>query len=256
MLEMNVQSTIAQGLKKLTNVAPRAWPAIIAHGFNKTMVTVRAEEKREIERVFDRPTPYTLRGFYTKPAKPADLTTSLSLKDFGGKGTPAAKYLAPQIYGGNRSLKRFERALNAKGILPGGMFAVPANGAPLDTYGNLRGSFIVQILSGLQAFAEQGYVANRVKGRTQKREFFAVSPNNPNNRGLPFGVYERKGKGFSMVLAFVRQPQYKQRFDFYGVGERTAAKYLSGDIAEAARLSLERGYGRLTMQDIPDIIGL
>ncbi|MDF5999583.1 hypothetical protein P4050_14390 [Pseudomonas aeruginosa] len=47
--------------------------------------------------------------------------------------------------------KASERNLRARGILPAGMFVVPAEGARLDQYGNMSRGQMIQILSGLGA---------------------------------------------------------------------------------------------------------
>ena len=38
----------------------------------------------------------------------------------------------------------------------------------------------------------------------------------------PIGIAERRGKDVVMVLAFVRQPQYRERFKFHDVVRRVA----------------------------------
>ena len=52
---------------------------------------------------------------------------------------------------GPRVDKASERNLRARGILPAGMFVVPAEGARLDQYGNMSRGQMIQILSGLGA---------------------------------------------------------------------------------------------------------
>jgi hypothetical protein len=78
------------------------------------------------------------------------------------KGTPASKFLAPEIYGGQRGQKRSERALtryappDVKRAMGNRGYWVPGPGLTLNAYGNVSGSTMVQILSDLKAFGEVG----------------------------------------------------------------------------------------------------
>lgn len=239
-IKIDVQNEIGQALKEFYWLRPEAYPRVVAHGLNKTMVTIRAQMKREVERVFDRPTRYTINSTFTVPATTNRLQVEIRLKDTPGKGTPASKFLAAEVYGGNRRLKRFERALQISGILPAGMFAVPAQGLPLDQYGNIPGRTLVSILSYLKAFSEVGYLANRTAKTTKRRtaQYFAISSDAKTT--LPLGIYQRQGRGFQMIIAFVRQPRYEKRLRFHEVGERITRKYLPNDIREAAKIYLDQ----------------
>ncbi len=100
------------------------------------------------------------------------------LEEFGGKGIPAAQFLAAEIEGGPRKHKRFERAPDAKGLVPSTSYAVPGRMAPLDSYGNVPGSFIVRMLSDLQAVGETGCRANRKGARKgiKRTNYFSCPP--------------------------------------------------------------------------------
>lgn len=125
--------------------------------------------QEEMKRVFDKPTPYTLNSIYTK-LNTADMSVDIGLKEWGGKGTPAAEYLKPQVFGGGRPMKRSEKYL--------GSYYVPGAGARLNQYGNMTGAAITQILSALRAFPEVGYLMNVTKGSRKRnrkpRNFFMI----------------------------------------------------------------------------------
>ena len=222
-----------------------------ARAITKTGQDVKDALIKEMSRVFDRPTPYTLNSLYLRPAKKNDLSAFIYPKDAGvffGMGTPAKKFLYPEIEGGPRHVKRFERALQARDILPTGMYVTPGAAADLDIYGNISAGQIRQILSFFGA-AEMtmGYTANMAekdkaklaKGTKKKRGFaYFVS----NGRGgspsrLPYGIYKRTGfawgSAIKPILLFVRKPSYKSLFKFFEIGQKVSGETFSKNFREA-----------------------
>lgn len=173
--------------------------------------------REDMRKKFDRPTPYVLRGPYVVPARDGDqfsgVEARVAWREFGGKSIAAEKILAAQIEGGPRRLKRFERAIG----LPSNRVAVPGKWAPLDQYGNVPAGFIVQVLSALRLFGEQGFRANRREGaklRKGQSEFFMIRPG-AEHRSLQPGIYRvarEMGGAPLLVIAFVRAANYRARF--------------------------------------------
>jgi hypothetical protein len=258
MLTMNVNTDIAEALKKFYALEPRQFPFIVALAMNRTMKVIKQLERDAMVKAFDRPTPFTLNGLQTNIAKKEKLEASIGLREFAGKGTPASKYLAPEIYGGQRPLKRMEKALQAIGVMPAGMYAVPAKGAPLNAYGNLTGGYIVKVLSALRAFSEVGYKANRTaasakRAKGKQKQFFAVT--DP-ARGLPLGVYERKAKAIHMVIAYVPKAVYDKRLPFFEVAEKNAKDLLPYALQQAAKQALATSRSGARLSDFSDALGL
>lgn len=196
---------------------------------NRLAFDARKAWQDEASRVFDRPTPLT-RGaaLYTKATR-QKLTAEIFVRDDAFKGTPPEKYLAPQVVGGARRVKRSERALQAIDILRAGQLTVPGAGAKLDQYGNMRGGELNRLLTQLRASSDQYQnqtktsVARRRRKQKGKRggEYFAVVK----QRGrLKPGVYERFQFGFGSavraILRFVDSATYKKRYSVYEVGQR------------------------------------
>lgn len=223
-----------------------------------TRIAKRAERELydEMRQVFDRPTKWTLNSLYVRKATKRTMEALVKLKDDAYKGIAPTKYLAPQIFGGARRWKRHERALQQVGILPAGMYCVPGPAAQMDAFGNMSKSQIIQILSHLRAFGEQGYKANatdrgirsRWKGSVKKGvrgfEYFAL----PSGHGkLPPGIYLRKNYseaegskvahlsygGARAVLFFIKSPTYSKRLDFFGVVERVIAQHAESEFIQA-----------------------
>ncbi len=236
---INVRSNMAAVVARFRD-APRQMRYATARALTYTAQDVKAAQVAEMGRVFDRPTPWTLNSVFVRPATKANLSAIVWLKDQASKGTPAEKYLAAQIEGGPRRMKGFERALMRAGLLPTGWMAVPGSAAKLDSYGNMSSGQIVQILSAMKAFGEQGYSANRtavsIKRRGKKLPQFFVG--RPGGGGLPRGVWQRltfaHGSKIKPVVIFVRGPRYRPIYRFYEVSERTISRVFPGHMERAA----------------------
>lgn len=219
-----------------------------ARAITKTGQDVKAALINEMSRVFDRPTPYTLNSLYLRPAKKNDLSAFIYPKVAWGKGTPAEKFLYPEIGGGPRHVKRFERALQSRGILPTGMYVTPGAAADLDAYGNISAGQIRQILSYFGvAEMTMGYTANMTekgkaklaRGTKAKRGFAYLVSNGRGERArrLPYGIYKRTGfswgSAIKPIFLFVRKPSYKSIFKFFEVGQKVAGETFSKNFREA-----------------------
>lgn len=251
---------------------------------------VQAALTREIERSVDRPSAFTRRAVLRRPvrddgravingqpvAKGTYFSYEVFLRDEAFKGTPPSRYLAPLIYGGSRQQKRFEKAFQARNVMPGGTYAVPGMGAKLDRHGNIASGQIRQLLSYFNA-AEQtaGFNANMsarrrkslAKGskRTGRRgvEYF-VSHGPGRSRGggrgnrrrqhLPAGIYARYGFGplgsaIKPVMIFSsRSPRYRAQIKFFEAAEREIKQSWPGEYSRALveamdKAGLRRGRG-------------
>jgi len=208
-------------------------PYATALALTRTAQDAKKDLEAEIKRVFDRPTPYTLNSLYVKPATKATLMAMVYLREFAGKGTPATKYMSPNIFGQDRNVKRFERALQRIGILPAGMYIAPGEGADMDAWGNLSRGQIVQVLSYFQAFGEQGYKANMaaagkarlLKGSRRKGTLGYAYFVARQGGHLKPGIYKRvgfsKGSAIKPIMMFVRKPVYRSIFRFYQIAQKT-----------------------------------
>lgn len=220
--------------RRLGDISDKDMAFVTAYALTKSAQDIRAEERRVMESVFDRPTKFTLNALFVKPATKSDLQAVVYFKDGGGKRIPASRYLMPQVEGGRRSHKAFERRLIRQGIMRQDEYAVPGQGASLDAHGNMRGGDIERILSQLGA-AEQwaGYQANttsRSRARAVRRggRYFVL-------RGTkaPDGIYHRTtGRDIMPVIMFVRQPQYAKLFPFYETGEQVFDRVFTGHVKE------------------------
>ncbi len=156
------------------------------------------------------------KGFEGVYVSGAVLSAEVRWREFAGKGTPAWKYLTPEIDGGPRRHKSHELRLIRANVMRAGEFAVPGAGVTLDAYGNMPGSLLERILSQLQA-AEQwaGYSANQTKRSRARRRKGSATYFLLRGRAAPDGIYQRNGRRIIPVLIFVRSPTYGPRFPAY-----------------------------------------
>ena len=239
MADWDISSSIDRELGFVATLYADQMPFATARALTKTQQLVQAGLQAEMGKVFENPTPYTMSSLRLEPATKQTLRSRVWLKDDTFKGTPATKYLGPQVDGGERSLKRFERALQHRGILPPGMVAVPGAAAQVDQYGNVISSQIVQILSYFDAFPQQGYRANMTqrrrdnlaKGKNGARGYSYFALSQAEGKLLP-GIYQRMSYGNDArishlqrgaakpVFIFVAMPTYRRLLDWYGVAQR------------------------------------
>lgn len=213
----------------------------MAKGINDTAYEVRRKMQAEMSSAFDRPTPYILRSVQVKQATPENLSATIQPTYYGGKGIDPQQILRAQEAGGTRHDKRSEVALRRAGILPAGYQTV-IPGKPLagsdDGRGNLRGPFLVQIISYFQAFGEQGFRANMTakrkanlqkgNGKTAGVRYFVAygKMRSGKTSHLAPGIWVvvgTTGSDVRPVLMFVRKGQYKPRLSMANIARKADA---------------------------------
>jgi len=228
---LDISMDIDRLTRSLSQLEHESIPFWTANALTKTAQDIKTAEVEEMKRVFDRPTRFTLNALYIKPATKRDLTAAVMFKDEGG--TPAWRYLGPQVESGVRSHKGFEKRLIAIGYMHPDEFVVPGKGAQLDAYGNISGGLWQRIISdlGLQRDPLQNTTAAaRKRNKSKKRgRYIVLRPDWPVQplyanlvRDIPPGIYHKASGGNAIVpvVMFVRTPNYKKRLDYYGLAKR------------------------------------
>ncbi|SEI99489.1 hypothetical protein SAMN04244572_02372 [Azotobacter beijerinckii] len=216
----------------------RQMPFATALALTRTAQLAKEAIEQDMRAVFDRPTRWTLNSLRLIPARKDRLEARVWMKNESDKAAPATRWLSPQVEGGPRPLKRSEALLRKKGRLPADRFVVPARDARLDRYGNLSRGQVQKILSGMgaQFDAYQNSTTSRRSIGNRKR-YFAM------RRGSELiGIAERTGKRrIGLLLAYVGQPSYTRRLDFYGVGNRVVGQHLQAQLDKALAEALRGG---------------
>lgn len=239
-------STNFPEVRKALDRAAKQVPFALAKALTATARSVKAAQGKEMRKVFDRPTAYTQNSLYIKMATKQTLAAEVWLKGDGSQdGGKQRHYLGPNIFGGNRPLKRFEQRLVRVGIMQPNERAVPGAGAVLDSYGNMSRGQIIKILSQLKTAAVSGDFSNATNSKRSKakraKEAYFVSrgpgswtgqgawKNGNKSQHLPRGVWLRRsfgalGTAVKPVLLFVNGANYRPQYKFFELGSRVIAE--------------------------------
>jgi len=257
-LEVKGIDTVAAQLRQLTG---QQLQQTAAKAINDIAFKVRGSYQNEMRKVFDRPTPYITSSVRVKQASAAMLTATVGPEYLGGKGVDPTKVLAAEVWGGNRRAKRSEMALRRAGLLPAGyVTAIPATPYPGsdDGRGNIKGSFILQLLTYFNAMGEQGYRANMTdkrrakltnKGKTASGyatingvQYFA-SMGRLRGQHLAPGIWAKSGihgSDIKPVLMFIRDPRYQVRLNVDQIAQRAD---IQGEFEKRLRYQIRKAAG-------------
>jgi len=229
--------------KRFSTVAQSRLQKAVAMGLTDVGFEARKAVQEEMKSVFADPTRFTLSSVRVKPANASKPINEQSCEvyirdDYPKTNTSPRKYLLAEELGGQRGNKRSEDRLQTAGLLMPGQQTTPA-GRPIG------GSEMVQMLSGIKAFGEQGFTANATANTTKrlkaKKAFLSKQT------GTPFfaaksilgegsmGIFKivAKGKVKAMLWFDLKRPQYTPRFHFTAVVQDTAKRLFARQVERA-----------------------
>jgi hypothetical protein len=247
-IEIRNQESLQAVLRKLSGPAAKE---AYAKALNDTGFKARRDMSAAMRSSFDRVTPYIERSPKVVPATADKLSVAIiptldarNKPSKGGKqGVDPQYVLQAQEFGGRRADKKSEKRLRQAGLLPDGyQTAIPQTPFPGsdDGRGNLRGTFMQQLLSYFATYSEAGYRANMSKRRRTRMEdrtsmsllsnkrqvklirgvvYFVSwgalrSNRHGNTNHLAPGIWAKSGTHGAVlqpVLMFVRAPSYRPR---------------------------------------------
>lgn len=235
MLNITNTGSIADMIREVRDIPARLVPYAASTALTRTAQRIVKEDMpAEMSRVFNNPTRYALNSLFLVPATAKTLSARVMVKDLAAPNSVVPeKFLQPEVEGGGRRKKRFEKSLRYAGILQPNEWAMPGAGLKLDVSGNVNGAIVRSIL----ALAEKkgGKKARGTKGSG----VFA------GQIGKTRGVWERSGKGaerkVTPLFIFTKaNPDYSQRLDFAGVAEKAAEKHFRNEFAIAIDALMKR----------------
>jgi hypothetical protein len=171
----------------------------------RTAYRVRDAEYAEMQRVFDRPTRFTLNSLYVDSATKLKPEAIVETKP-GANSVPAGRYLSPQVEGGVRRAKSHEAKL--------GNYTLPSKFAQLDAYGNFPAAQYRKLISNIGADFDQSANSSRTAASKRRRKRLAYF-----KQGNI--IFKREGQTITPQLILVDTfPSYAVRFRFFDVAER------------------------------------
>lgn len=242
-------------------VGKEAREKALAKALTTVAVRARGLVMSQMPRIFNDPVNFTIRSVRFSQATPDNLSASVFISDDATRGLSPRKYLRAEIEGGPRRDKRSEISLKGRALLGGDQQWEPGSGAQLDRFGNVPGPMMVQILSRLGAFGEQGYRANATE-RTRKRlikqgvavtargfEYFVKR----GAGGKPVGVYKittpavkatpgergsSRRAGIVPILVFGKRATYRPRFPLQQIVGDFAKRRFAEELIKALKAGI------------------
>ncbi|WP_421581191.1 hypothetical protein [Shinella sp. M31] len=242
MLAASVTVDLRSFTRDMTAIERRQMPYALMLALNETAKSGRLAVQKEMEKVFDRPTPYAKRGVVFDRATRQKMQAAVVVTGDRTKGAlPATAFLGPQIEGGIRRHKAFEQQLIQRGHMQRREVAVPAQRTKLDRYGNMTQGFLNQVMADL-LIDYRGAGATRVRtdaslkrnSKYKNARFFV-----PKRGGHLFpGVYQRHPGTHDIfpVILFVTAKPYRIRLRLKDVVER----HVSATFEENFALAFQR----------------
>jgi len=195
--------------------------------------TAKEVEKRLVKDMlgtFDRPSPFTQRGTFSRGATKSKLEAVAGLKDKGMR-VPPAMLLKEHFSGGMRGSKPMEKALAGMGALPSGWRAIPGQGMQLDAYGNPKRAQVREILGALKSRMKT------YKGRGKRMAlvgYFVIPPGA--NSHLHPGVWWQSGRSIKPMFVFVQAAGYRKVLDL----PRSAAEVVNREFTKQFEIAFEQ----------------
>ena len=248
--------SIAEVIASARDIPERVIPYAASTAINRVLSSARADVRAEMPSVFDRPNAWTLNSLRVRTASRDSLSGSLDVKnDSPNTGTRPEDYLLPNVDGGRRKEKRFERNLRYAGILAPGHRAILGRGARLDAYGNLSRGEIQKILTAVKASFDRWQnrsTSRRSRKNAENAQYFVgglmdisiVGGEMVRRRKQPHlapGIYERAGRSLKSALIFTpKQPTYRKRLDVARIAEARVNRDFADEFTRAALAILTR----------------
>lgn len=175
MIQFSVKSDIDAAIRQVEAKFRNQVPFATAKALTRTAQDVQRAIVDQLPTVFDRPTPFTMRGVGITYATKATLTSRVFLRDI------QREYLQLQVTGGTRSPKK--------------VALVVPSGIDLNAYGNLPRNKVKSLLARKDVFSGRVRGVGGIWQRTANgglKLLIAYEPKATYRRRFPFGAIARE----------------------------------------------------------------
>ena len=233
----NTTGNIAQVIASMRDIPARVVPYAASTALTRTaQIAAKKDLPDAMRAAFINPTPFTLNSLYVEPSNTATLSARVMVKNVSSRGVVPEKFLFPEVAGGGRNEKGFEKALRYAGWLKAGERAIPGDAAKLDAYGNVSGPTIRSLLSLIMTAGARSTTRGRdgkrlKKGRKLANDIFIGEPIGGNR---PAGIWRREGQRIRPLFIFTsKTPLYRARLDFDGIALQAANTHFKTEFTRA-----------------------
>lgn len=219
----------------LNSLEKKQLPFALAKGITDTAKDVKAALQKEMKRVFDNPTRFTINSIYIVPAKKGIFIAFVGLK--GDQN----HYLYPQTRGGRRNLKQSEASLQSTGKMTKGLHIMPGAGIRLNKFGNITKGKMTKIMSVIKGHRDkrQNTTARSKRRNKSLPSLFVAKKGNRRTQHLQPGIYQRTKKGIKPILIYAHESKYLVRFRFVDVAQKVTDKNLVRNVLRAMEFAIK-----------------
>lgn len=201
MLEIDLTENVTRVLDELNVLQKQQLPFAIARSLTRTAAEFSQDALPGVlEKLLDRPTPFTKRAGRFIPAKKDDPTAAVYLAPLQDR------YLRFQVRGGSRIQKGFEKKYESIAQLIAQRQLVPGSGARLNQYGNVS-QFAIQRLGEEAKVKGSKVFIGDLKG------------------GGPFGIWRKEGRKVKAIFVEpANRPSYSEKLRLQPEVEKFASE--------------------------------
>ncbi len=220
--------------RRFVSLRTKEIPSAIRNTLNDLAFDTRMRMVREIQKIFDKPTPIVQRLPRVERASKQKLEANLYLAEFSGGQTnrkAASRAIVPHMTGqpNTRLKKGLEYRLMKQGRITAGEWMMPSKFVPLDSYGNVSGPETSRMLADIGAYDQYaGDAANTKIAKLAKRggagRYIWVRRKGLTKSGAR-GIYKKVGtKLVPMMIVVSKTPTYAKRFRWEEVAKSYVAR--------------------------------
>lgn len=223
-LEIDVSEFVKKFDRYLTNFQHTQMPFATALALTRTAQLVKKGEVEEIEKTFDKPTPFTKRGVGIVPAKKNNLVAEVFVKDI------QAAYLEPYAFGG--------RSIPAK---PGEVAMLTPKAIGLNTYGNIPYQKIKKLLGNKAKYfigtvnTKNGGNISGVWERTVNKKAQPVKFDPAKNK---FTSSAGPLRGLKLLVRFTDPITVKKHLDYFARAQKIVSQNFTLELKKALRVAM------------------
>lgn len=230
-MKITVQTDSA-AMRRLLQTAEKQARFATAVALTRTAQEVRQDIPAGLDQVFDRPTPFTKRGTYIKPAKRDALVAEVGFREI------QSRYLKLQAEGGTYQP-------GPAGIrLPGNI--------QLNTFGNIPRGLVAKLKAAADNGQLSSVIARRLGASGRRKDqrgkalqLFVGKPQGDSWKDAPMGIWRRvpgvaggPGKLVPVIVFEDTPARYRKRLDLEAIAEPVVRRVFARHLAAALKQAL------------------